>query len=139
MHHQASIHFTSDVAVIESVREFVKHQAAATGFADENVYTLQLAVVEALTNVIVHAYKGELGQPIWLDVEADAEGLTFVLRDQGREFDLVSHPDPDLRRHMAERIRGGLGVYLMRKLMDELDLQREGAFNVLRMRKRLEA
>jgi serine/threonine-protein kinase RsbW len=134
---EASLHFTSDVAIIESVREFVKGHAAANGFGDENVYTLQLAVVEAVTNVIVHAYEGEIGHPIWLEAQVDADALTFVVRDQGREFDLRSHPDPDLKRHMADKIRGGLGVYLMRKLMDELELRREGPFNVLRMRKRL--
>jgi serine/threonine-protein kinase RsbW len=134
---QATFEFTSDVTVIDAVREFVKNQADARGFEEENVYSLQLAVVEAVTNVIVHAYEGELGHPIWLEAEPDEAGLTFVLRDQGRQFDIVAHPDPDLKRHMAERIKGGLGVYLMRKLMDELELRREGAFNILRMRKRL--
>lgn len=137
--HDASLHFTSDVAIIETVRAFVKDHAAAGGFADEHVYTLQLAVVEAVTNVIVHGYEGELGHPIWLEAHLDSEALTFIIRDMGREFDLRSHPDPDLRRHVAERIKGGLGVYLMRKLMDELDLRREGPYNVLRMRKRLVA
>lgn len=135
--HDASLHFTSDVTVIETVRQFVKDHAAAQGFADEHVYTLQLAVVEAVTNVIVHGYKGEPGHPIWVEAEVDAEALTFVIRDRGREFDIHGHPDPDLKRHMAERIKGGLGVYLMRKLMDELDLKRDGGCNILRMRKRM--
>ncbi len=135
---QASLHFTSDVTVIDAVRDFVRDHAAASGFGDESVYSLQLAIVEAVTNVIVHAYEGEMGHPIWLEVEADASGMTFVLRDQGRGFDMKAHPDPDLKRHMAEHIRGGLGVYLMRKLMDELELRREGAYNILRMRKFLD-
>jgi len=130
--------FTSDVTVIDAVRDFVRDQAAAGGFGDESVYSLQLAIVEAVTNVIVHAYEGELGHPIWLDVELDEAGMTVVLRDQGRSFDLKTFPDPDLKRHLTDHIRGGLGVFLMRKLMDELELRRDGAFNVLTMRKRLE-
>jgi serine/threonine-protein kinase RsbW len=131
--------FTSDVTVIDAVRDFVRDQAASSGFKDESVYSLQLAVVEAVTNVIVHAYEGELGHPIWLDVERDEGGLTFTLRDRGRGFDMKAHPDPDLKRHLAENIRGGLGVFLMRRLLDELELRRDGSCNVLRMRKRLDA
>ncbi|MBM3273749.1 MAG: ATP-binding protein, partial [Candidatus Sericytochromatia bacterium] len=92
---QATFEFTSDVTVIDAVREFVKEQADARGFEEEDVYSLQLAVVEAVTNVIVHAYEGEVGHPIWLEAETDEAGLTFVLRDQGRQFDIVAHPDPD--------------------------------------------
>jgi len=134
---QAALHFTSDVTVIDSVRDFVRDQAEAIGFDEAHVYSLQLCVVEAVTNVIVHAYEGELGHPIWLEAEGDDSGLTFVVRDQGRCFYMKTHPDPDLKAYMIERRRGGLGVFLMRKLMDDLDLRREGAFNVLRMFKRL--
>lgn len=123
--------------MIDVVRDFVRDQAAASGFGDENVYSLQLVIVEAVTNIIAHAYRGELGHPIWLDIESDGGGLTFVLKDQGSPFDLRSHPDPDLKRHLAEHVRGGLGVFLMRRLMDELEMRREGTYNVLRMRKHL--
>lgn len=134
---EAAIELTSDVVAIESVRAFVKDRTADLALGDGVLYQLQLALVEAVTNIIVHAYRGERGHPIWLEMSQDHEGLTFEVRDKGTFFDFSKLPDPDLKRHVAERKTGGLGVYMMRKLMDDLKISHEGDWNVLRMRKRL--
>ncbi len=133
-----ALHFTSDVARLEEVREFVREATNGLRPSETSLFELQLVVVEAVTNVIEHAYEGAAGKPLFLEIECEGRDILLTLRDRGRPFDLGSHPDPDIARHVAGGNRGGLGVFLMRSLLADLALDREDGWNVLRMRFGLE-
>jgi serine/threonine-protein kinase RsbW len=82
------------------------------------IYTVQLAAHEACANIIDHAYAGEPGHRIMIDLTLNERprGLTIELHDTGRSFDIGSIPEPKL----AEAHDHGYGLFLMRNLMDEV-------------------
>jgi anti-sigma regulatory factor (Ser/Thr protein kinase) len=102
------------------ISEFVTRAAEAAGLDERAVYAVQLAVDEASTNVIEHAYGGEGRGEIEITCSISSDGLTVTLRDHGPHFDPESVPSPDLHATLEERNARGLGLYLMRQLMDEV-------------------
>ena len=105
---------------MDEIREFVAQVAREGGFTEKEIYSLQLAADEAASNIIEHAYEGISNAD--LDVTCDAHGDTLIItmRDTGRPFDPSKVKQPNLKAGLSDRQIGGLGVYLMRKLMDEV-------------------
>jgi serine/threonine-protein kinase RsbW len=103
----------------------------AKGFvAAEVAARLELAVEEWAVNVCHHAYAGAGGA---LSVSVREEGSRIVVEicDEGRSFDPTSLEEPDLRASLAERRPGGLGVFLIRRMVEDVRWRREGARNIL--------
>ena len=128
--------FPAKFEYLDEIRDLVAGVARQGGFTDKEVYSLQLAADEAASNIIEHAYEGVTNAS--LDVSCDMQGdtLTIVMRDQGRTFDSSKVKQPNLKADLSERQIGGLGVYLMRKLMDEVRYESSGKTNTLTMIKR---
>jgi serine/threonine-protein kinase RsbW len=82
-----------------------------------------MAVDEACANIIGHAYGEEGLGDIEVSYRIDGNGLTLSLRDFGRPFDPTGVPQPDLDSPLEARSAGGLGLYLMRKLMDRVEFE----------------
>jgi len=97
---------------------------------------MQLAVDEAVSNIIEHAYEGREGESIELTCEVDGDRLVVTLLDRGRPFDPSRAPAPDVHAGLSERKVGGLGIYLMRKLVDEVRYQATPSGNRLTLVKR---
>ena len=135
-----ALHFLSDVERVDVVRSFVEDTVAGLVLTADERYHLELAVLEAVMNVMIHSYGSEAGHPIRVAIEVDGEGILRVeVRDRGTFFNILDLPAPDLQRHIEIQKRGGLGVHLMRNLMDHVEVLQEGDENVLRMQKRLAA
>ena len=113
------------------------NERGAAGLDEQQVFDVQMAVDEASTNAIKHAYGGRTdGQ---LRVCCFIDGADFVVRiiDQGEPFDPDIVPSPDLESPLEEREEGGLGLYFMRQLMDDVSFLSDlDHGNVLLMRKR---
>ena len=97
-------------------RRWVTDQARMAGFDKESVFAIELAVGEALANIIEHAYQNKPGRQIHLMLTIDEVKLFLIIRDFGRKFDLNSYHPPDL----DEAKEGGYGVYLIEQMMDEV-------------------
>ena len=110
----------ADRAQLAAIREFVTQVGQTLGFDGQALYDLQLAVDEACTNVIEHAY-GDQGGEIRITVEAIENGVRVVIQDWGRPFDPTAIGIPDVCAPLEERRLGGLGLFLMRQVMDEVD------------------
>ena len=129
---------------LEDVRDFVGQAAETCGLSLASIYKVELAVDEAFTNIIEHAYGGESYEEIQCTCKIGEDGLTVTLRDCGRPFDPQSVPDPDLDASLEEREPGGLGLFFMRQLMDEVHFSfipavaGKGGCNLLTMVKRRE-
>ncbi|GAB4537387.1 MAG: hypothetical protein Kow0063_24100 [Anaerolineae bacterium] len=103
------------------------------------IYAVEMAVDEACTNIIEHAYGGEGRGDIECTCEVNCDKLVVTLRDYGRSFNPSSVPEPDIQAALEDRQEGGLGVYLIRKLMDEVHFEfTPDAGNILTMVKRKE-
>jgi len=121
---------------LATICEFVGQAAQQAGASKRAIFDIQLAVDEACTNIIEHAYGGDGGE-ICLRCECDGDDFEVVIRDQGRPFDPQAVPKPDVKAELDKRQEGGLGVYFMRCLMDEVRFRFDPQSNELRMVKRL--
>ena len=105
---------------LSQIGAFVVQAANLAGLDDQAVYAVEMAVDEACTNIIEHAYGGEGRGDIECTCRINNNGLTVTLRDYGCPFDPTSVPEPDLYANLDNRKEGGLGLYFIRQLMDEV-------------------
>jgi len=107
----------------------VTTHAKEAGFSDEVVEQLKIAVDEACTNVIKHAYKGEGENVIDLAVILMQDKLIVRLRDRGVSFSPADYVEPNLIELAKRRRSGGLGVHIMNRLMDRVEYRTHGGVN----------
>jgi serine/threonine-protein kinase RsbW len=118
------------------VREFVDSEARAFGFSEEDAANIVLAVDEACTNVIKHAYQYAADKEIEVSIFPGSRSFEIRIFDDGRSFNPSSLRPPDLKEHIGHSRRGGLGVYLMKKLMDKVEYNfHQGKRNEVRLTK----
>lgn len=132
-----SIHIESRTERLVAVREFVSEAARQAGFSDEEVSKIALAVDEACTNIIKHGYKYDPGQKITVTVQTAGEFFEVIIRDHGKQFDPARLMPPDMKEYLSHYRRGGLGVHLMRSLMDNVEYTATPKRNEVRLTKAL--
>jgi anti-sigma regulatory factor (Ser/Thr protein kinase) len=98
--------------------------------------TMRLAVEEVVTNVIHHGTDPDNTHTIAISFQWEQGEFTAIVADDGRPFDPLAHPVPNTELPIEERPIGGLGVYMVRQLMDGLEYRRDGNRNILTMKKR---
>jgi len=134
---QFELEVDSKLESLAIIGDFVAKMMKGIGAGERSIFEVQMAVDEACTNIIKHAYSEEKGT-ITLICELVNDELTVAIRDRGKPFDPSSVPRPDFHADLDKRRIGGLGIYLMRRMMDEVsyscDAQRG---NELTMRKKL--
>lgn len=114
---------------LRRVTEFVSRQAERAGFAHLELNRIELAVDEACSNIIQHAYAGQAAGLIRVRVQSEARRrIVITLVDTGRPFDPSDVPqhDPKAELDVDDMKVGGLGLYLMRQTMDDVKFE----FNV---------
>jgi anti-sigma regulatory factor (Ser/Thr protein kinase) len=132
-----SIRFAAKFEFLDEIREFVGEIARKGGFGEKDVYNIQLATDEAASNIIEHAYEGIPDGVLDMSCGMEADAIKIVLIDYGLPFDPSQIPMPDLKADLSDRKIGGLGIFLMRKLMDDVHYDpRPDKSNVLTMIKR---
>lgn len=114
-----ALNITSRPENLARVAEFINEVAANFGLTEQEIYNIQMAVDEAVTNIIEHAYEDSEG-PIEVVAERHGDDFVVTLRDQGQPFDPTSIQEPDVNASLEDRDIGGLGLYFMRRLMDEV-------------------
>ena len=119
--------------VAQLVREF----GVAHGLQTETVHDLCVAFDEVLSNIVKYAYKDEMRHEISVRLELAGPNLVAEVVDDGGPFDPLTAPTPPLHGGTDERPIGGLGIYFVRKLMDEVSYARHEGRNVLTMIKRI--
>ncbi|HEY7752114.1 MAG TPA: ATP-binding protein [Ignavibacteriaceae bacterium] len=105
---------------LASIRDFISSNAAKAGLSEEQIDNIMLAVDEACTNIIKHAYNSFPDGELSIKLEYNKRKFTVVIIDFGKTFNPDAVPKPDLQRYYKERKVGGLGMYLMKTLMDEV-------------------
>ena len=132
-----SLSLFADLSQLAAIRRFVAQAGRDLGLDADPVSDLQLAVDEACTNIVQHAYAG-VGGPIAITVERVTESVRVILQDWGKQFDPHAAAVPDVTAPLEQRSVGGMGLFLMREIMDEVTFRfsrEEG--NLLTMVKRL--
>jgi len=123
--------------------EIAKVTAAFVEFADAHALpaavrrSLQVALDEMLSNTIMHGFTDGEGGEVTAEVVLDTDRVCITLTDDGRPFDPLQMPAPDTTLTTQQRRIGGLGIHLVRHMMDEISYDRRGDRNVLVLAKRL--
>jgi anti-sigma regulatory factor (Ser/Thr protein kinase) len=118
----ATLSLFADLSQLGTICTFVTEIGRELGLDERSISELHLAVDEACTNVIQHAYHGRGGQ-IEVTVEPMEGDLQVVIRDWGQAFDPQAVPTPDPTVPLEQRPLGGLGLFLMRRVMDRIEFQ----------------
>ena len=129
--------FPARFEFLDEIRNFVAEVAHEGGFTEKAIYSLQLAADEAASNIIEHAYQGVANASLQITCDMQDDELIITMRDSGKPFDPSNVKQPNLKADLSKRQIGGLGVYLMRKLMDEVRYESNAKTgNLLTMTKR---
>jgi anti-sigma regulatory factor (Ser/Thr protein kinase) len=129
--------FPANYQALGAINEFIIAEASQVGFSSKELYAVELSVNEAAANVIDHSYCGEDLGTIEISTASCEDCFTITLKDRGAPFDPDEVPDPDISSPLELRSERGLGVYTMRKLMDEVVFDfSESGVNTLVMTKR---
>ena len=108
---------------LADVSRFIGQAAVRAGLDERATYAVRMAVDEACTNIIQHAYGGEGRGQIRLVSETQAEGLQVTIYDQGRPFEPSQVPELDPETPLPERQPGGMGLFFIRNLMDTVEFR----------------
>lgn len=127
----------NEIAEINTLASFIEELGDELGLAPDLVFNLNLVLEEAVSNVILYAYSKKEHQEINLTVKKTDNDLIFVLTDSGKEFDPTLAPDADITLSAEERQIGGLGIFLIRQIMNKVEYQRIDGKNVLTLGKQL--
>ncbi|MEW6404351.1 MAG: ATP-binding protein [Chloroflexota bacterium] len=129
--------FPARFEFLDEIRDFVAEIARHGGFTEKEIYSLQLAADEAASNIVEHAYMDVQDGEIRISCDMRGNDIIIAMHDDGRSFNPNKVKAPNLKADLSERQIGGLGIYLMRKLMDDVRYEsKPGAGNLLTMRKR---
>ena len=115
--------------------QFVEEIGEELGLDMELQMNLNLVMEEMVSNVIFYAYPEGTEAEIELLAECDGKELTFVLSDKGREFDPTLKEDADVNTNPAEREIGGMGIFIVKNIMNQVTYQRLEGKNLLTMKK----
>jgi len=106
---------------LSEIRDFVSGNARTADIPEATVENIILAVDEACTNIIKHAYNLSPEGEIIIKIEYDEEKFMVTIIDYGKSFEPDRVPLPDLQKYYREHRVGGLGMYLMKSLMDDVE------------------
>ena len=123
---------------LDKVSQFIDEISEELGLSMELQMNLNLVMEEMVVNVISYAYPEGTEADIELLAKSDGKELTFVLSDQGREFDPTAQEDKDMTLNPAERDLGGMGIFIVKNIMNKVTYQRLEGKNLLTMTKGIE-
>ena len=127
----------NDVKHISKLADFVEFIAKEDKLDTGTAHSINLALEEAVTNVVLYAYPKGYDGLVYIEANRVNDSLNFVVSDFGKEFDPLSMPDADTTLSAADRPIGGLGIHLVRTIMDDVRYKRSEGRNILTMTKKL--
>jgi serine/threonine-protein kinase RsbW len=125
--------FLADLSTLEEMMHYLRSEAARIEVDEKTVHKMELACEEAIVNIISYAYPDQKG-PLIITCSLKGHRFEIVLRDRGIPFNPIDvEVNPQIDKPVLERSIGGLGIYLIRKTIDEAYYQRVGNENILRL------
>ena len=131
------IKLKNQVGELERVAVFIEEICEELRLGMELQMNLNLVMEEMVSNVIFYAYPEGTDAEIGLMAEYDGKELTFVLSDRGREFDPTLKEDADIDVNPIDREIGGMGIWIVKNIMNQVTYQRLEGKNLLTMKKEI--
>lgn len=127
----------NEISEISILTDFIEQIGEELDMKPSLVMSLNLVLEEAISNIILYAYPQKMNELITIMVEKSETMLIFTITDKGVEFDPTVVPEADITLSAKERPIGGLGIYLIKKIMNEVEYQRIDGNNVFTLKKNL--
>ena len=127
----------NNIQQIPQLADFVETIAGEKNLDQAMAMSLNLALEEAVTNVILYAYPDGIDGLVDIEAYIREDCLEFILSDSGKPFDPTAAPEADVTLGVEERNIGGLGIYLVRNIMDSVSYRYENGKNILTMIKKI--
>jgi len=130
---QLELTLTNQPAEVARLQDQLEAFARQHGLAERALHEVQLALEEHLTNLLSYGYEDPREHLIRVRIQLNGPELRVEVADDGRPFNPLESPAPDLSKPIAERPIGGLGIHMIRKSVDQLEYRREAGQNILVM------
>jgi anti-sigma regulatory factor (Ser/Thr protein kinase) len=127
----------SELAEIARLAEQIEEFGANNNIEQSYIFNINLSLDELITNTINYGYDDCKEHQILINLYLAEGEIVIQVQDGGKPFNPLDMPDPDLNRELDERPVGGLGIYLVRTMMDQVEYERRGNLNIITMRKRI--
>ena len=118
---------------LTKLSQWINNLAGRLGISPNDTFRLDLALAEAVTNIIRYAFEDSASHNIKVTMHYQYNNITVEIKDKGRPFDPLKHPKVIFPRSLEEASKGGLGIHLIRTYTDECYYRREGGANILTM------
>ena len=127
----------NQIEELERLAIFVEEVSEELGLDPETTMNLNLALEEVVSNVILYAYPREMGEKITIMAQTEKQSLIFTITDKGKEFDPTIVEEADVTLSAEEREIGGLGIFIVKNIMNEVTYQRLDGKNILTLKKNI--
>ena len=124
---------------LKLIREFVNSTLEELCVPEAEINMMILAVDEVCANRIIHSNHNDERRQLELKIEDVQEGLSFEIKDKGEPFDLAAYQEPSLPQLIAEKRKGGIGLILVKRIMDSVEVFTENQYTIYRLFKKVKA
>ncbi len=133
-----ALKLTNKISELDKIRDTLEKLADDWGLPPALGMSVNLALEEAFTNIVNHAFEDQDPHDIDICFSLNGDQMKITITDDGKHYDPTKQPDPDTGLSAEDRPIGGLGIFLIRKIMDTIDYQRKGNKNHLTLTKNIQ-
>lgn len=131
MKHRITIY--CQTTALSELREFLRNTLTMSVLTESEKLQITLAVEEVCANLIIHSHQCNAADHIDLEIKESENKLVFEIKDQGAAFNLLDYEVPNLIKVKEEKRKGGLGIILVKKIMDEIEFESSKGTNTCRL------
>lgn len=122
---------------LQLIRNFIVDELRKLAISELEVHSMVLAVDEVCANLIIHSNNCSPEHSIKVVLEPGVDRISFDIIDNGTGFDIRNYPEPDLKEIIKTKKKGGVGLLLVKRIMDEIDFVRNENQSIVRLTKKL--
>ncbi|NVJ86718.1 MAG: ATP-binding protein [Algoriphagus sp.] len=120
---------------LSELRKFLNKNLSQIKLSEKDRHQVTLAVEEVCANLIIHSHQCNEQEQISLNLINEEDRVIFEIQDRGKAFNILDYEAPDLKTVVSEKRKGGLGIILVKKIMDEIEFESQEGTNTCRLTK----
>ena len=136
--HKYSFELKNDLSELEALCQHLNKFGQVTGLSEACITDVNICLDELFTNIVSYGFADDLEHSIWFTMNLDKQVLTLSIEDEGIPFNPLEKKDPEVPADLIDVRIGGLGIHIVRKLMDDIRYYRRQGRNKLTMKKSIQ-